>query len=206
MLVVYCNASCRNSRVVQFSHLLFKNSRPRHGTLLQSGYVSRCHIRVVLEPVRTILAQACSVLLQPDNRVEQSGVGKSYPSAGYAAQVTHVQFESASSFLRMAIKYFSGLDKPCFAPAWLQSHTTVPSQLGVIIPSLVQSLRNPALLPNTTWCCVDSPDLVEHLVIKHAQHHSRVAPVYLALKRIYLPKLCASPLTRLRAFREQAGQ
>jgi hypothetical protein len=46
-----------------------------------------------------------------------------------------VQFESASSFPQMAIKYFFDLDKPCFAPAWLQSHTTVPSQLGVIIPS-----------------------------------------------------------------------
>ena len=65
----------------------------------------------------------------------------------------------------------------------------VPSQLAVIISSSVQSLRlgNPVLLPNTT-----SPDLVEHLVVKRAQYHSRGALVYSTLECICLQKLRAS--------------
>ena len=70
----------------------------------------------------------------------------------------------------------------------------VPSQLAVIISSPVQPLRlgNPALLPNTTWCCVDSPDLVEHLVVKRTQRHSRGALVYSTLECICFQKLRAS--------------
>jgi hypothetical protein len=101
-----------DSRVVQFSHFSVKEYLTS-ARLVTLG-VDVSHYHIVPEPAHTILAQACmSVLLHQDDHVEQNGAGKSSPLAGYAARhwVTHAQFESMSSFLRMAMEYLFDMDK-----------------------------------------------------------------------------------------------
>ena len=110
------------SRVVQFSHFSVKEFLTSTRLATSTGHVSRYHI--VLEPAHTILAQAClSILLQPDDHVEENGVRKRSPLAVYAAQhwVTHAQFGRVSTFLRKAMEYLFDVDKPYFA-AWLRLH------------------------------------------------------------------------------------
>ena len=160
-----------DSRVVQFSHFSVKEYLTSDRIATSSGDVSRYHID--LEPAHTILAQACmSVLLQPDNRVEGNGVGKSSPLAEYAARhwVAHAQFERVSSFLRKAMEHLFDLDKPYF-DAWVQLHDidTHPNPgssslywLAVETKSVVTPLYHAAL------CGFE--DLVGHLVDKYPQH------------------------------------
>jgi hypothetical protein len=160
-----------DSRVVQFSHFSVKEFLTSARLTTSSVDVSRYHI--VLEPAHTILAQACmSILLQPDDRVEENGVGKSSPLAGYAARhwVTHAQFGSVSSFLRKSMEYLFDLDKPYFV-AWVQLYDidTDPDQesssfyfFRIYAKSDVTPLYLAAL------CGFD--DLVEHLVVKYPHY------------------------------------
>ena len=88
------------SRTVQFSHFSVKEYLTSERLATSSGEVSRYHID--LEPAHTILAQACtSVLLQPDDGIEENDVGNWSPLTGYAARywAIHAQFGSVSSFL-----------------------------------------------------------------------------------------------------------
>jgi hypothetical protein len=72
------------SRVVQFSHFSVKEFLTSPRLVSPTRDVSL--YRVVLEPVHTIMAQAClSTLLQSDDRVGQTGVGKTSPLCEYAA-------------------------------------------------------------------------------------------------------------------------
>ena len=108
-------------RFVQFSHSSVKEFLTADRLAISSGDTSRYHI--LLEPAHTILAQAClSVLLQVDDRVEQSG-GNNSPLAKYAAEhwVAHAQDEKVSSCLRTAMEILFDLDKPYFS-AWLKLH------------------------------------------------------------------------------------
>jgi hypothetical protein len=95
-----------DSRVVQFSHFSVKEFLTSERLATSSKGVSRYYVD--LEPAHTILAQACmSVLLLPNERVEENGAGMSSPLAGYAARhwVTHAQFESVPSFLQKAMEF-----------------------------------------------------------------------------------------------------
>jgi hypothetical protein len=99
-----------HSRVVQFSHFSVKE-------FLTSPFLVQLEtsrfIVFVFEPAHTIMAQAyLSTLLQSDDRVGQTGVGKTSPPCQYAARhwVTHAQFEGPSSRLRRAMEYLFHLD------------------------------------------------------------------------------------------------
>jgi hypothetical protein len=176
-----------DSRVVQFSHFSVKEFLTSERLATSSGDVSRYHI--VLEPAHTTLAQACmSVLLLPDDRVEENGVGKRSPLAGYAARhwVTHAQFESVSSFLRSAMECLFDLDKPYFS-AWLQLYdidTYSSSQLSSLSSVAVPTKSGVTPLYHAALCGFQ--ELVEHLVVKYPQHVNTesghyVTPLFAAL-------------------------
>jgi ankyrin repeat protein len=177
-----------DSRVVQFSHFSVKEFLTSERIAISSGDISRYHID--LEPAHTILAQACmSVLLQPDDHVEEDSAGKSSPLAGYAAQywVTHAQFENVSSFLRKAMEYLFDLDKPYFA-AWVQSHDidTRPDEESSLYWFAVVTKSGATPLYYAALCGFQ--DLVEHLVFKYPQHVNTiggylVTPLLAALAR-----------------------
>jgi ankyrin repeat protein len=159
-----------DSRVVQFSHFSVKEYLTSERLATSSGDVSRYHVD--LRPAHTILAEACmSVLLQPEDHVEENGVGRSSPLAGYAAQhwVTHAQFEGVSSFLRKAMEDLFDLDKPYF-PAWLQLHNidTYPDSESSLYWFAVSKGSNASPLYYAALCGFQ--DLVEHLVVKYPQH------------------------------------
>jgi ankyrin repeat protein len=110
-----------------------------------------------------------SVLLQPDDVVEENSVGKT-PLAEYAAEhwVTHAQFERVSSFLRKAMEYLFDPDKPYFA-AWLQLHNidiepTASSSLYLFAVSTKSDVT-----PLYLAALCGFQDLVEHLVVKYPQ-------------------------------------
>jgi ankyrin repeat protein len=183
-----------DSRVVQFSHFSVKEFMTSERLAISSGDVSRYHID--LEPAHTILAQACmSILLQPDDHVEEHGVDseRSSPLTGYAAEhwVTHAQFERVSSFLRKAMEYLFDLDKPYFA-AWLRSHDidTRPDFGSSILYLFAVSTKYDATpLYYAALCGFE--DLVEHLVVKYLQHVNTrggyyVTPLAAALGRRHL--------------------
>ena len=161
-----------NSRVVQFSHFSVKEylTSARLASS-SSGEVSRYHID--LEPAHTIMAQAClSGLLQAEDRVEEDGVAKSSPLAGYAARhwVIHAQFGRVASFLRKPMGYLFDLDKPYFT-TWLRLYDidTRPNSLS----SSLHWFAVPRKFAGTplyyaALCGFD--DLVEPLVVKHPQH------------------------------------
>ena len=161
------------SRVVQFSHFSVKEFLTSTRLADSRKDVSRYHID--LEPAHTVLAQACmGVLLQPDDRLEDNSIGRSFSHAGYAARywVTHAQFKSVSSSLKKAMEDLFDLDKPHFA-TWLDLHNMgrMPGQKR--IHSLFLSLAtfspsNASPLYYAALCGFQ--DLVEHLVIKHPQH------------------------------------
>ena len=111
-----------DSRVVQFSHFSVKEfltssrlARSPHGE------VSRFHID--LEPVHTIMAQAClATLLRRDEQARNSDA-KVSPLLNYAAEhwVDHAQFENVSSRVRDAMDDLFDNSKPHFA-AWIRVH------------------------------------------------------------------------------------
>ena len=159
-----------DSRVVQFSHFSVKEFLTSTRLVTSTGRVSRYHI--VLEPAHTILAQAClSILLQPDDHVEENGVRKRSPLAVYAAQhwVTHAQFGRVSTFLRKAMGHLFDLDKPYFA-AWLRLHnidTYVNQQSSSLYYFAVTSRSGITPLYCAALC--GFKDLVGDLVVKYPQ-------------------------------------
>ena len=157
-----------HSRVVQFSHFSVKEYLTSERLATSSGDVSRYHID--LEPAHTILAQACmSILLRPDDCVEENAVAKTSPLAKYAAQhwVTHAQLKRVSSFVRKAMEYLFDPDKPYFM-TWLQiydidTNSKEPfDEFSVSSPSGVVPLYYAALC--------GFQDVVEDLVAKYPQH------------------------------------
>jgi ankyrin repeat protein len=161
-----------DSRVVQFSHFSVKEYLTSARLATSSGDVSHYHI--VLEPAHTILAQACmSVLLQPDDRVEQNGPGNRSPLAYYAARhwVTHAQFESVASFLRKGMEYLFDLDKPYFA-AWVQLHDidTLSNRRSPCIEHFAVRTKSGVTTPLYNAALCGFQDLVEHLAVKYPQH------------------------------------
>ena len=169
-----------DSRVVQFSHFSVKEYLTSERLATSSADVSRYHIN--LEPAHTILTQACmSVLLQPNNGVEESGaIEKKSPLAGYAAQhwVTHAQFEKVSSFLRKAMECLFDLDMPYFA-AWLQIYdidTPPGSESSSLHWFAVRSKSDATPLYLAALCGLQ--DLVEHLIIKHPQQVNAIGGRY----------------------------
>ena len=108
------------SRIVQFTHFSVKEFMTSERLATSSGDISRYYIDLV--PAHTILAQACmSVLLQSDDRVEESGVRNNSPLARYAAEhwVVHARDEKVSSRIQKAMEYLFDQDKPYFA-AWVE--------------------------------------------------------------------------------------
>jgi ankyrin repeat protein len=178
-----------NIRVVQFSHFSVKEFLTSERLATSSVDVSRYYID--LEPAHTILAQACmSVLLLPEysDRVEENGIGKRSPLAGYAARhwVTHAQFESVSSSLRTAMEFFFDLDKPCFL-TWLESYginTPPNSHTSSLYLFAVRTKSGATPLYYAALCGFQ--DLVEHLAVTYPQHVNTsggyyVTPLFAAL-------------------------
>ena len=166
------------SRVVQFSHFSVKEYLTSERLATSSGDVSRYHID--LEPANTILAQACmSVLLQPDDGVENNGVEESSPLAGYAAGywVRHAQFERVSSFLRKEMECLFDLDNPCFA-AWveLDDIDTHPKETSSLSPFAVYKKSRATPLYYAALCGFE--DLVEHLVVKYPEQLDNIGGHY----------------------------
>ena len=158
----------RRSRIVQFSHFSVKEYLTSERIATSSGDVSRFHID--LEPAHTILVQACmSILLRPDDCVEEDGIGKTSPLAKYAAEhwVTHAQFERVSSFVRKAMEYLLDPDTPYFA-AWLKLHDIDTSRKKPFHNPPVSSTSSAVPLYYAALCGFQ--DLVEHLSIKYPQH------------------------------------
>ena len=168
-----------DSRIVQFSHFSVKEFLTSARLATSIGDVSHYHI--VLEPAHTILAQACmGVLLQPEDGVEEDGIRRMSPLAGYAAQhwANHAQFKRVSLSLRKAMEYLFDLDKPYFA-AWLELYdidthpeygTSSFSSFAVYTKSSATPLYYAAL------CGFE--DLVEHLIVKYPQHVDSIGGCY----------------------------
>ena len=159
-----------DSRVVQFSHFSVKEYLTSERLATSNGDVSRYHID--LEPAHTILAQACmGILLRPDDRVEENGVVKRSPLAGYAAEhwVTHAQFERVSLFLRKAMEYLFDSDKPYFA-AWLRLHDIDTYPKNPFHGYSASWTFTSGIIPLYYAALCGLRDLVEHLVIKYPQH------------------------------------
>ena len=169
-----------DSRVVQFSHFSVKEYLTSARLSTSSADVSRYHID--LEPAHTILAQACmSVLLQPDNGVEESGATtKTSPLAVYADQhwATHAQFERVSSFLRQAMEYLFDLDMPYFA-TWLQLYDidTYPDWGSSSLYWVAVELKSDATPLYLAALC-GFQDLVKHLVVKYPQQVNAIGGHY----------------------------
>ena len=158
------------SRVVQFSHFSVKEFLTSQRLATSNLDVSLYHI--VLEPAHMILAQVClSILLRLDNLIEDGGVEKRSPLAGYAAEhwVYHAQFEDVASRIR-GIEDLFDLDKPYFE-AWhlLYDIDTGPYDSSVFYlfsPSSVSDAGTP--LYYAALCGFDS--LVEQLIVKYPDH------------------------------------
>ena len=158
------------TRVVQFSHFSVKEFLTSTRLTTSTGHVSRYHI--VLEPAHTILAQAClSILLQPDDHVEEDGVRKGSPLAVYAARhwVTHAQFGRVSTFLRETMESLFDVDKPHFA-AWLRLHNidTYVKQESSSLYWFADTFRSD-ITPLYCAALCGFEDLVGDLVVKYPQ-------------------------------------
>ena len=169
-----------DSRVVQFSHPSVKEYLTSERLATSSGDVSRYHID--LEPAHATLAQACmGILLFSDDRIEENGIEKRSPLAGYAAEywITHARFKRVSPSLRKAMEYLFDPDRPYFA-SWVQLYDIdIPPGMdsspllhfGVYEKSSATPLYYAALY--------GFQDLIEYLVIKHPQHVNARGGYYL---------------------------
>ena len=159
------------ARMVQFSHFSVKEYLTSERLATSNWDVSRYHID--LEAAHTILAQACmSVLLQPDDHVEENDLGERSPLAAYAAQhwATHAQFKRVSSILQKATECLFDMDKPYFA-AWLQLHDidTYPRRDSSPLHTFaVKTKLDVTPLYYAALCGFE--DLVKHLVVKYPEH------------------------------------
>jgi len=112
------------------------------------------------------------ILLQTGDCVEENGIGRSSPLAGYAAEhwITHGHFERVSSFLQKAMEYLFDPDKPYFA-SWLDLHdinispSVESSSLSFFAPP-----RTSGATPLYYASLCGFRDLVEHLAVKHPGH------------------------------------
>ena len=157
------------ARVVQFSHFSVKEylTSPRLAT--SSGDVSRYHIDP--EPAHTILAQSCmSVLLQLDDRVEESDVGHNSPLVGYAAEhwVAHAQDQKVRSCLRKAMEYLFDADKPYFA-SWLKLHNMDVDTSSASTFWMFTTTPKIGATPLYYAAQCGFQDLVEHLVANNPE-------------------------------------
>jgi ankyrin repeat protein len=166
------------SRIVQFSHFSVKEFLTSTRLATSTGGVSLYHIAP--EPAHIILAQACmSVLLRPDDRVEQHDVTDNSPLANYAAElwVRHVQLGNASSCLRKAMKSLFDPNKPYFE-AWLRLHDIdTDSEESTFYPfTPLESQATP--LYYAALCGFQ--DLVEHLMVNNPEHVNATGGYYVA--------------------------
>jgi Ankyrin repeats (3 copies) len=155
------------SRIVQFSHFSVKEFLTSDRLVTSSEDISRYHI--VLEPAHTILARACmGILLQLDDRVEESGIANSSPLARYAAEhwIAHSQDERVRSCLRKGMGYLFDVDKPYFA-AWLQLHDldTQAAPGSAFYPFTPLSSQKSDATPIYYAALCGFQDLVEHLIV-----------------------------------------
>ena len=176
-----------HAKIVQFSHFSVKEflTSPR----LASPIRDVSHYHIVLETAHTIMAQAClSVLLRPDDHVDDSVVGKASPLDGYAAQywVPHAQFGSVSLRLRSAMEWLFDMDKPHFA-RWLRLHNIDTRLHGSPFPYFSPA---PVLEASPLYYAAlcGFQDLVEHLIAKYPQQVNAIGgnymtPVVAALSR-----------------------
>ena len=171
-----------DSRIVQFSHFSVKEflTSPRLATSSQD--ILRYHI--ALQPAHTILAQAClSILVRLDDLIEDSGVKKRSPLAGYAAEywVRHAQFEDVASRIKGMEDLFDP-DKPYFA-AWCQLHdidTPLPyPSVFFQLTSSGLSPRSGARTPLYYAALCGFPNLVEQLIIEHPQQVNAICGNYM---------------------------
>jgi hypothetical protein len=167
-----------HAQIVQFSHFSVKEflTSPRLATPIRD--VSHYHI--VLETAHTIMAQTClSVLLRPDDRVDQAVVGKASPLDGYAAQywVTHAQFGSVSFRLRGTMECLFDVDKPYFA-GWLRLHNIDTYQrqspLSAFTPDTVLEAS-----PLYYAALCGFQDLAEHLIVKYPEQVNAIGGIYM---------------------------
>jgi hypothetical protein len=176
-----------HAQIVQFSHFSVKKflTSPRLATPIRD--VSHYHI--VLETAHTIMAQAClSVLLRPDDRVDETVVGKASPLDGYAAQhwVPHAQFGSVSLRLRNAMERLFDVDKPHFAE-WLRLHN---------IDTRLHDSPFPYFSPDTVLeasplyhaALCGFQDLAEHLIAKYPQQVNAIGGIYMTPVVAALPR------------------
>ena len=167
------------SRVVQFSHFSVKEFLTSQRLATSNLDVSLYHI--VLEPAHTILAQVClSILLRLDNLIEDGGVEKRSPLAGYAAEhwVRHAQFEDVASRIG-GIEDIFDLDKPYFE-AWHQLYDidTLPSDSAVFYqfsPPSESGAKTP--LYYAALCGFQS--LAEQLIAKYPQYVGAIGGYYM---------------------------
>jgi hypothetical protein len=166
------------SRIIQFSHFLVKEFLTSARLSTSSGDTSRFHI--LLEPVHTILAQAClGILLHSDDRNEQSGVRNSSPLAKYATVhwVTHAQDEKVLSCLQKAMEYLFDLDKPYFA-AWLKLHDIdTDSRSGSSFFNFTPRSKS-GTTPLYYAALCGFQDLVEHLTVNDPQQVNATGGYY----------------------------
>jgi ankyrin repeat protein len=166
----------RHSWLVQFSHFSVKEYLISERLATSSGDISRYHIG--LGPAHTIMAQACmGILLRPDDRVEEDGVGNRSPLARYAARhwATHAQSEMASSFVRKAMEYLFDPNEPYFA-AWLQLYDTDAGRKEPFVKFSVT--MTPSVIPLYYAALCGIQDLVEHLVTKYPHHVNTIGGKY----------------------------
>ena len=172
-----------SSRVVQFSHFSVKEylTSPRLATSGQD--VSR--YRIVPGTAHTILGQAClSILLRPDNLIEESGVEndkKRTPLARYAAKywVRHAQFEDVASRIR-GIEDLFDPDRPYFT-AWCKLYDidTLPSDYSeAFFQFSGRRPKSSAKTPLYYAALCGLPNIVEQLIAKQPQHVYAIGGYY----------------------------
>ena len=166
------------TRIVQFSHFSVKEFLTSTRLATSIGGVSYYHI--ALEPAHTILAQACmSVLLRPDDRVQQGDVTNNSPLAIYAAEhwVAHAQYQKVSSCLRKAMEILFDLDKPYFK-AWLQLHDIDTDPPESTFYLFTERTSQPTPLYYAALCGFQ--DMVERLIVNNPEHVTVIGGNYVA--------------------------
>ena len=183
-LIVIVEPKSGGPRVVQFSHFSVKEFLTSDRLAISSGDISHYHID--LEPALAILARACmGVLLQLDDRGDDSRIRNSSPLARYAAGhwIAHAQDEKVRSCLRKGMEYLFDADKPYFA-AWLRLHDldTVPTSKSAgsaFFPFTLLSGQQSNAPPIYYAALCGFHDLVEHLIVHDPKQVNATGGYYL---------------------------
>lgn len=170
-----------DSQVVQFSHFSVKEFLTSTRLASSSVDVSRFHI--FLEPAHTILAKAClGVLIQLDDRHNRGNVQSSFPLARYAAKywVDHAQFENVSSHIWAEMETLFDPCQPYFS-AWLYVYDidTEPHDDQTLF-YFAKIYRDTRGTPLYYAALCGFHDLVEHLIVNHAQDANASGGYYLS--------------------------